>query len=148
MGWCYLGTLFLNIIPSYCFFANRNNCGFNGIKVEIMPKFDNYYIVEFRIPIRVDDVDNVMSAVSIANRICERQHGFKPSNWFARIFEYTVGEKTVGHVREYFYNPNSSTSREIEKNIGYHNDLIKKGEVPADIVELNAKLIDEELDES
>jgi hypothetical protein len=26
--------------------------------------------------------------------------------------------------------------------------LIKKGEVPADIVELNAKLIDEELDES
>jgi hypothetical protein len=52
-----------------------------------MPKFDNYYIVEFRIPIRVDDVDNVMSAVSIANRICERQHNFKPINWFARIFE-------------------------------------------------------------
>jgi len=142
-----LGIIFLDIISCYCFYVSCNNSGFNGIKVEVMPKFDNYYIVEFRIPIRVDDADNVMSAVSIANRICERQHGFKPSNWFARIFEYTVGEKTVGHVREYFYNPNSSTSREIEKNIGYHNDLIKKGEVPADIVELNAKLVDEELDE-
>ena len=133
-------------------FFGADNCpsishAYDNWKRGVMPKFDNYYIVEFRIPIRVDDVDNVMSAVSIANRICERQHGFKPSNWFARIFEYTVGEKTVGHVREYFYNPNSSTSREIEKNIGYHNDLIKKGEVPADIVELNAKLVDEELDE-
>lgn len=143
----YVGVILFGIVPIYCFYYGCNYISFNGIKVEIMPKFDNYYIVEFRIPIRVDDVDNVMSAVSIANRICERQHGFKPANWFARIFEYTVGEKTVGHVREYFYNPNSSTSREIEKNIGYHNDLIKKGEVPADIVELNAKLVDEELDE-
>lgn len=143
-----MGIIFSNIISIGCNYYNCNDGGFNGIKVTIMPKFDNYYIVEFRIPIRVDDVDNVMSAVSIANRICERQHGFKPANWFARIFEYTVGEKTVGHVREYFYNPNSSTSREIEKNIGYHNDLIKRGEVPADIVELNAKLVDEELDES
>jgi len=112
-----------------------------------MPKFDNYYIVEFRIPIRVDDADSVMSAVSIANRICERQHGFKPLNWFARVFEYTIGEKTVGHIREYFYNPNSATSREIEKNIGYHNDLIKNGDVPSDIIDLNTKMISEEIDE-
>lgn len=110
----------------------------------VMPKFDNYYIVEFRIPIRVDDVDNVMSAVSIANRICERQHGFKPDNWYARVFEYSVGEKVIGHVREYFYNPNSTSSREITKNIGHHNDLVSRGEVPADIIELNKKMIEEE----
>jgi hypothetical protein len=110
----------------------------------VMPKFDNYYIVEFRIPIRVDDVDNVMSAVSIANRICERQHGFKPDNWYARVFEYSVGEKVIGHVKEYFYNPNSASSREITKNIGHHNDLVSRGEVPADIIELNKKMIEEE----
>ena len=73
-----------------------------------MPKFDNYYIVEYRYAIRIDDTSTVMEAVSKANRICERQHGFKPDNWFARIFEYTVGEKVAGHIKEYFYNPNSS----------------------------------------
>jgi len=111
-----------------------------------MPKFDKYFIVEFRIPIRVDDVDSVMEAVSMANRICERQHNFKPINWFARIFEYVIGEKKVGHVREYFYNPNSATSRDIEKNIGYHNDLVKEGKAPSDIIMLNEELM-EDIDE-
>ena len=111
-----------------------------------MPKFDSYYIVEYRYAIRIDDTATVMEAMSKANRICERQHGFKPDNWYARIFEYSVGEKVIGHVKEYFYNPNSATSREITKNIGHHNDLVSRGEVPADILELNKKLIEEEQD--
>jgi hypothetical protein len=110
-----------------------------------MPKFDNYYIVEYRFPVRVDDTSTVIEAVSIANRICERVHGFKPDNWFARVFEYSVGESTPGIVKEYFYNPNSVTVREITKNIGYHSDLVKDGRVPADIIELNNSIIEEEM---
>lgn len=97
-----------------------------------MPKFDGYYIVEFRIPVRVDDSDSVQTALSKANRICQHQYGFKPDNWYARIFEYTTGENVVGPFKEYFYNPYSATYREIQKNIGYHNDLIKAGITPED----------------
>lgn len=109
-----------------------------------MPKFDSYYIVEYRYPITIEDTSTVMEAMSKANRICERLHGFKPDNWYARIFEYTVGEKTSGHVKEYFYNPNSATSREITKNISYHNDLVAKGEAPASIIDLNKEMMDDE----
>lgn len=97
-----------------------------------MPKFDGYYVVEFRVPIRVDDISSVQEAISKANRICQRQHGFKPDNWYARIFEYTTGETVVGPFKEYFYNPHSATYREIKKNHGYHNDLIKAGINPED----------------
>jgi hypothetical protein len=97
-----------------------------------MPKFDSYYIVEFRVPIRVSDAGSIPEAVSQANRICERQHGFKPDNWYARIFEYTSGDGGAGPFREYFYNPNSATHREVEKNLGYHSDLIKQGIDPED----------------
>jgi len=55
-----------------------------------MPRYENYFIVEYRFPVIVEDVSTAAEAVSKANRICERVHGFKPSNWFARIFEYTV----------------------------------------------------------
>lgn len=97
-----------------------------------MPKYDGYYIVEFRIPIKVDDSSSVQEALSKANRICQRQHGFKPDNWYARIFEYSSGEDVVGPFKEYFYNPYSATHREITKNHGYHNDLIKSGLTPED----------------
>jgi len=92
-----------------------------------MPKYKNYYVVEFRIPIVIDEADSVHSAVSMAKRICERQHGIAPDNWFARIFEYGSGNDNSGPVKEYFYNPNSSNFRDIEKNIGYHNDMVAKG---------------------
>jgi len=97
-----------------------------------MPKFDEYFVVEFRIPIRVDDVSSVQEAISKANRICQRQHGFKPDNWYARVFEYTTGEEVVGPFKEYFYNPYSATYREVTKNHGYHNDMIKAGISPED----------------
>jgi len=92
-----------------------------------MPKYKKYFVVEYRIPIVVDEADNAQSAVSIAKRICERQHGFAPDNWFARIFEYDSGADMNGPATEYFYNPNSSNVRDIEKNIGYHNDMVEKG---------------------
>lgn len=108
-----------------------------------VPKFDSYYIVEYRFPIKVDDTSSVIEAVSIANRICERVHGFKPDNWNARIFEYSVGEKKPGTVKEYFYNPHSVTVREITKNLEYHGDMIKNGETPADIMQI-AKQMEED----
>lgn len=92
-----------------------------------MPKYKKYYVVEYRIPIVVEDSDSIQSAVSMAKRICERQHGIAPDNWYARVFEYDSGSDDTGPVKEYFYNPNSSSAREIEKNIGYHNDLVEKG---------------------
>ena len=88
-----------------------------------MPKFENYFVVEFRYPVMVENVSTVAEAVSKANRICERVHGFKPKNWFARIFEYSTKNQSPGLAREYFYNPNSSTYREIKKNVELFNDL-------------------------
>ena len=118
-----------------------------------MPKFNNYYVVEFRIPIRVEDVATVPEAVSLANRICQRQHGFKPDNWFARVFEYATDTDMAGPFKEYFYNPHSATYREVTKNHGYHNDLVKAGVNPEEGFdykklegELEVELFDEDGD--
>jgi len=100
-----------------------------------MPKFRKYYVVEYRIPIEIEDADSIQKAASMAKRICERQYGFNPDNWYARIFEYSSGENQDGVVSEYFYNPNSSNFREITKNIGYHKELIEKGIDPTKEVE-------------
>lgn len=98
-----------------------------------MPRYENYFVVEFRFPVIVEDVSSPAEAVSKANRICERVHGFKPTNWFARIFEYSTRQKQPGLAKEYFYNPNSSTYREITKNIKFFNDLNELGMSPEDV---------------
>lgn len=98
-----------------------------------MPKYESYFVVEFRFPITVEDVSSPAEAVSRASRICERVHGFKPTNWFARIFEYSTRQKNPGLAKEYFYNPNSSTYREIQKNIGFFNDLHLQGRSVEDV---------------
>ena len=114
-----------------------------------MPRFENYFVVEFRFPVIVEDVSTVAEAVSKANRICERVHGFKPTNWFARIFEYSTGQKSPGLSKEYFYNPNSSTYREIKKNIDLFNTLSKQGLTVEDVVDyekyISMVAIDEEV---
>jgi hypothetical protein len=114
-----------------------------------MPRFENYFVVEFRFPVIVEDVSTVAEAVSKANRICERVHGFKPTNWFARIFEYSTGQKNPGLAKEYFYNPNSSTYREIKKNVNFFNDLVKKGLTVEDVFDyekfIGMTSIDEEV---
>lgn len=98
-----------------------------------MPKFENYFVVEYRFPIKIDDVSAVQEVMSKANRICERQFGFKPDNWFARIFEYSTRQKSPGLVKEYFYNPNSTTYREITKNFDYFSQIIKDGKTIEDV---------------
>ena len=98
-----------------------------------MPKYENYYVVEYRFPVKVEDVSTVQEAMSKGNRICERMFGFKPDNWFARIFEYSTRHKDPGTIREYFYNPNSVSYREITKNIGYFSQLVKDNKEPEDI---------------
>lgn len=98
-----------------------------------MPKYEKYYVVEFRFPIKIDTADSVLHAVSKAARMCERIHGFRPESWFARVFEYDTGENKPGLSKEYFYNPNNSTHREIKKNIGYHQDMVLQGRSPDDV---------------
>jgi hypothetical protein len=112
-----------------------------------MPRFENYFVVEFRFPVMVEDVSTVAEAVSKANRICERVHGFKPTNWFARIFEYSTGQKSPGLSKEYFYNPNSSTYREIKKNIDLFNTLSKQGLSVEDVIEYEKYISMVDIDE-
>jgi hypothetical protein len=114
-----------------------------------MPRYENYFVVEFRFPVMVEDVSTVAEAISKANRICERVHGFKPKNWFARIFEYSTREKSPGLAKEYFYNPNSSTYREITKNIKFFTELDAKGISVDDVFDYESYIgkvaIDEEV---
>ena len=74
-----------------------------------MGAFEEYYIVEYRyavkVPINPTNRNSVPTAVSTANSICERIHGFRPNNWFARIFKYSTKEGVIGVEEEYFYNP-------------------------------------------
>jgi hypothetical protein len=104
-----------------------------------MPRYDQYYIVEFRVPIKVESVSSIQEAMSRAHKICQNQHGFRLDNWFARIFEYSTADNVAGPVKEYFYNPHSVSYRELTKNIEYFTDLVKKGELPPDISDYAAQ---------
>ena len=95
-----------------------------------MPAHNKYYVVEYRYAVRIDGVNNVMTAVAKANEIVERKWGLRPTNWFARIFEYFGGPDHTGPSNEYFYNPHSVSYREIDKNWESHQELIKNGEEP------------------
>lgn len=98
-----------------------------------MPKHNEYFIVEYRFPIKIDSVNGVQEAISMASQVFQNQYGFKPENWNARIFQYSTDSNTSGYAKEFFYNPNSATFREITKNIAYHADLVQKGLTPEDI---------------
>lgn len=98
-----------------------------------MPKHNEYFIVEYRFPIKIDSVNSVQEAISMASQVFQNQYGFKPDNWNARIFQYSTDSNSSGYAKEFFYNPNSATFREITKNIAYHADLVAKGLTPEDI---------------
>jgi hypothetical protein len=98
-----------------------------------MPKYNKYFVIEYRLPIQVDDVSSIPEAVSRAKRIVENRFGFAPDNWNARVFEYDPEADVVGHVKEYFYNPHSASFREITKNLEYHKDMVEKGIDPSKI---------------
>lgn len=99
----------------------------------LMPKHNEYFIVEYRFPIKIESVKSVQEAMSMASQVFQNQYGFKPENWNARVFQYSTDSNVSGYVKEFFYNPNSATHREITKNIAYHADLIEKGELPEGI---------------
>ena len=95
-----------------------------------MGAFEDFYVVEYRyavkIPMTQSNKNSVPTAVSTANSICERVHGFRPNNWSARIFKYSTNEGVVGVEEEYFYNPHSATVRKIDSNWEDHLELINK----------------------
>ena len=95
-----------------------------------MPAQKKYYIVEYRYAVRVDDKTDVTSAISKANVIAERKFGFRPKNWYARIFEYAGGVDEVGVTAEYFYNTHSVSYREVDRNWESHKEMIEKGSEP------------------
>ena len=66
--------------------------------------------------------------MSKANDIAEKKFGFRPESWYARIFEYSGGLDSIGPSAEFFYNPNSVSYREIDKNWESHLEIINKGE--------------------
>jgi hypothetical protein len=92
----------------------------------------------------VENVNSTQEAMSIAAQVFSNQYGFKPENWFARIFEYSTDSKVSGPDKEYFYNPNSASAREITKNIAYHNELVKNGELPEGIQKIESKQEEDE----
>lgn len=98
-----------------------------------MPKHNEYFVVEYRFPIKIDSVNSIQEAMSMASQAFQNQYGFKPDNWNARIFQYSTDSNSPGYVKEFFYNPNSATSREIKKNIAYHEDLVAQGITPEDM---------------
>ena len=95
-----------------------------------MGAFEDFYVVEYRyavkIPMTQSNKNSVPTAVSTANSICERVHGFRPNNWSARIFKYSTNVGAVGVEEEYFYNPQVATVRKIDSNWIDHLELINK----------------------
>ena len=122
---CFSSTI---CIPSIGVWNRHVSCGAN-----LVPKYKKYFIVEYRIPIQVDDIDTIHEATSRAKKIFNRLFGISPDNWFARVFEYSSEQEEPGPMKEYFYNPNSTSFREITKNIGYHQDLVDRGVDPTSI---------------
>ena len=85
-------------------------------------------VIEYRYAVRIDGESNVMAAITKANEKCEKIYGFRPKNWFARIFEYFGGVDEVGPTNEYFYNPHSVSYRKIDSNWETHAEIVKDGE--------------------
>lgn len=86
---------------------------------------ENYYVVEARLPIQINEALTPDEAARKAARIIENQYGVNLSNWYFRIFEYGSGEE-VGPVAEYFSNPAGSKFRKLDQNILTHEEIINK----------------------
>ena len=52
-----------------------------------------------------------------------KEFGFKPDNWYARVFKYGASTTEVGPLEEYFYNPTGSKMRQIDKNDEEHGRM-------------------------
>lgn len=85
----------------------------------------NYYVVEFRFPVAVNAVSPEDAALT-AGKLIEKELGFFPSAWYARVFEYGDIERGIGIIAEYFANPSGTTFRKVDQNIGQHEEIIQK----------------------
>ncbi len=85
-----------------------------------------YYVVEFRLPFYIAEVENEKEAATAAAKQCEKEYGFYPSAWYARVFEYGDLDGGVGIIAEYFANPTGTVFRKIDGNVEKHEEIIKK----------------------
>lgn len=87
-----------------------------------------YYVVEFRLPFAISDVENEKDAAIAAAKTCEKEYGFYPSAWYARVFEYGDLDGGIGIIAEYFANPTGTVFRKIDGNLQKHEEIIKSKE--------------------
>jgi len=86
-----------------------------------------YWIVEYRLPIFIEDAEDAKDATQKASKEISRETGVDVSNWFARVFEYGTGElEDVGVQEEYFFNPTGVSVRVIEQNHAEHDEIVKE----------------------
>jgi len=83
---------------------------------------EKFWVVEFRFPIAVGDVETAEDAALEAAKKFETEYGLNPSRWFARAFRY--GKDSVGPVEEYFFNPAGVKAYVKDKNHLEHKDII------------------------
>lgn len=86
-----------------------------------------YFIVEFRLPVEVQEAPSVEEAARKARRQLENDTGINVSNWYTRVFEYAEGPDNVGPIAEFFANPPGIVFRQVDQNINHHEELIKEG---------------------
>jgi len=86
---------------------------------------DNYFVVEARLPVYIEEALSPEEAARKAARIIENEYGVNISNWFLRVFEYGAGEES-GPIAEYFSNPAGSKFRKIDQNVKEHDDKIRQ----------------------
>lgn len=84
---------------------------------------ENYYVVEARLPVQINDAVSPEEAARKAARIIENQYNVNISNWYLRVFEYGAAEE-VGPIAEYFSNPAGSKFRKIDANFEKHEEII------------------------
>ena len=93
---------------------------------------DQYWVVEARLPIQINDADTAEEAARKAAKQLEFKYGFNLSNWFLRVFKYGDVDGEVGVTAEYFSNPAGTKFRDIESNVEKHQQLFEEGKTPND----------------
>ncbi len=76
---------------------------------------EQYYVVEYRFPVQVNEAASVKDAASKAAKEIEKKFGFVPSAWFARVFVYD--SESEGVLEEHFSSPGGEKFRKVNKNI-------------------------------
>lgn len=86
---------------------------------------DKYWIVEYRLPIQIDDASDANEAAEKASRILYNETGVEVSNWFARVFEYGGDVEDIGIQAEWFFNPTGVAARVWDQNHAEHDEIVK-----------------------